>query len=80
MNDQEMRQIMATTVAATTGELSDIELTVLSIVAQTDQSPHGRKFDYDAVKHLFTENDGTKMHSETKIALAAVVQSRLFNT
>ncbi len=71
---------MAATIAVTTDDLSDIELTVLSIVAQTDQDPRGRKFNYDAVEHLFTENDGTRMHSETKIALAAVVEARLFNT
>ncbi len=80
MNEQKMRQIMAATVATTTNELSDTELAVLNIVAQTDQSPHEKIFDYANVEHLFTENDGTRMHPETKIALAAVVQSRLFNT
>ncbi len=33
MNEQEMRQIMAATVAVTTDELSDDELAVLNIVA-----------------------------------------------
>ena len=79
MNEQEMRQIMAATVAVITDELSDDELAVLNIVAQFDQNPHGRKFDYKLVEGLFTENNGTKMHSETKIALANVVNSRLFN-
>lgn len=79
MNEQKMRQIMAATVAATTAKLSNEELIVLNIVAQTDQDPRNRKFDYKLVKGLFTENSGTKMHSETKVALAAVVESRLFN-
>ena len=79
MNEQQMRQIMAATVAVTTRELSDTELIVLNLVAQTDQDPHGKKFDYKLVAGLFTENNGTKLHSETKIALANVVNSRLFN-
>ena len=79
MNDQQMRQIVAATVSITTNQLSDAELAVLNIVAQTDQDPRGRKFDYKLVKGLFTENNGMKMHSETKVALANVVNSRLFN-
>ena len=77
MNEQQMRQIMATTVAVTTAELSDTELIVLNLVAQLDQNPHDRKFDYKLVEGLFTEDGGTKMHSETKIALANVVNYRL---
>ncbi len=79
MNEQQMRQIMANTVAVTTNQLSDAELAVLNIIAQTDQDPHDRKFDYKLVEGLFTKNNGTKMHPETKIALANVVNSRLFN-
>lgn len=79
MDETQMRQIMATTVAVTTAELSDDELAVLNIVVQLDQNPHERKFDYKLVEGLFTENNGTKMHPETKIALANVVNSRLFN-
>jgi len=77
MDEQQMRQIMAATVAVTTAELSDTELIVLNLVAQTDQDPHGRKFDYKLVEGLFTEDSGTKMHPETKIALTNVVNSRL---
>lgn len=77
MKDEKMRQIMAVIVSLTCNELTDIELAVLNNVAQLDQSPHNRLFDYEKVKELFTERDGTRMHEETKIALAAVVIKRL---
>ena len=65
------------TVALVCQELSDIELAVLNNVAQCDFDPHGRLFDYERVKHLFTEAGGTQMHEETKQALAMVVGRRL---
>jgi hypothetical protein len=58
-------------------DLSDIELAVLNNVAQLDQDPHGRLFDYEKVKELFTERNGERMHEETKVALADVVNIRL---
>lgn len=72
-----MTKEMYTVVAVVCKDLSDIELAVLNNVAQCDFNPKGRLFDYDRVKHLFTEDNGTKMHSETKDALAAVVLRRL---
>ncbi len=58
-------------------DLSDLELAVLNNVAQTDFNPKGRLFDYERVKHLFTEDNGTRMHDDIKDALAAVVLRRL---
>lgn len=77
MNEQEMREMMVTTVNMATEGLSDIELAVLNNVAQLDSNPHGRTFDYDTVKGLFTEAGDLRMHEETKIALASVVSRRL---
>ncbi len=70
-------QIMSALVTLTCDELSDIELAVLNNTAQLDQDPHDRLFDYDKVKGLFTEHNGIRMHKETKIALANVVNIRL---
>lgn len=63
-------------VAAVCDRLSDTELAGLNLVAQLDQDPHNRSF-YDKAAALFTENNGTKMHPETKLALMAVVDDRL---
>lgn len=68
---------MATVVGVICQELSDIELVILNNVARCDFSPHGRKFDYEKVKSLFTEDGGERMHEETKLALARVVGLRL---
>lgn len=75
MNEQQMRQVMA--VSMSTDELTDLELAVLNNVAQLNMDPRGRVFDYDRVRALFTESDGTRMHHETKLALSAVVNRRL---
>ena len=78
MNTEEKnRANMYAIVSLVCDKLSDIELNVLSLVAQFDQDPHDRLFDYDKVVSLFTENKGTKMHDETKLALMAVVDDRL---
>jgi hypothetical protein len=77
MNQNQMREIMIKTVMLTCDELSDIELAVLNNTAQMDMDPHGRLFDYEKVKGLFTERSGTRMHEETKVALASVVNIRL---
>lgn len=58
-------------------DLTNEELAVLHLVSITDDSPHGRLFDYNKVKPLFTEANGTRMHSMTKEALAVIVGQRL---
>ncbi len=77
MNEDKMKAVMANIVSIACDKLTDKELAVLNIVAMFDQLPHNRLFDYEKVKSLFTQNDGTKMHEETKIALAVTVNSRL---
>jgi hypothetical protein len=76
MDEQAMREIMAKTVYVCTRNLTDDELLVLSTVAITDADPHGRLFDYEKVAHLFTQDNGTRMHEETKVALFRVVSTR----
>lgn len=74
MTEQEMRANMVVIVKLTTDELTDIELAALNTVAQLDQDPKGRCFNYEVVKPLF---DNDRMHEETKLALAQIVNDRL---
>lgn len=77
MDEKEMCRITtASVVLLICDKLTDEELIALSLVAQFGGSPHGREFDYEKVKSLFTEANGTKMHDETKLALAVVVNKR----
>ncbi len=76
-SEEKNRAIMYKVVSLVCDELGDMELNVLSLVAQLDQDPHNRLFNYDKVESLFTENNGTKMHRETKLVLSAVVNDRL---
>lgn len=77
MNEQKMRQIMTASVAMITNKLTDLELAILNKIAQSDIDPHSRALDYDKVKTLFTVNNGTRMHEETKVALDVIVNRRL---
>jgi hypothetical protein len=77
MSEQQMQAIMASAVHVACSHLTDDELAALNLVAQLDIDPHNRVFDYNRVAHLFTERNGTKMHEETKNALAQVVNMRL---
>lgn len=81
MNKKEatIKENILAAVIRTCKELSDIELAALNTIAQLDLDPHNRLFDYEKVKHLFTEENGTQMHTETKIALAAIANIRLSN-
>lgn len=77
MDTDKIKAMMTATVSMTCDQLTSQELAVLNIVAQLDGSPYGRIFDYEKVKALFTAADGTRMHEETKLALAEVVSRRL---
>lgn len=77
MNENQMMGIMATVVDMICDKLTDLELAVLNNCVQLDSDPHGRLFDYETVKMLFTENNGTRAHDVTKEALARVVNARL---
>lgn len=77
MDEQEMKKFMDISIDMETRELTNLELAALNIVAQLNEDPRGRLFDYEKVKGLFTEDNGTRMHVETKMALAIVVNERL---
>lgn len=77
MDEMIMRQIVIKGVSLICNELSDLELAVLNNIAQLDGDPRNRLFDYEKVEGLFTEANGTRMHNETKIALASIVNNRL---
>ena len=63
-------------VSAATADLTDAELVALNDAAQVGRDPHSIG-GYPKISDLFTENGGTRMHRETRIALAAVTLSRL---
>ncbi len=63
-------------VSAATEGLTAAELAALNEAVQTGHDPHSID-SYPKISDLFTENGGTHMHRETRIALAAVTLSRL---
>lgn len=56
--------------------LEDYELAALNLVVHSGFDPRP-VMGYEKVKHLFSENDRTKMHEETKQAFIRVVNIRL---
>lgn len=77
MSKSILMRIAVASVKMTCDALTDLELAALNLVAQTDQDPRDRVFDYQQVKGLFTESGGTRMHEMTKMALAKIVNERL---
>jgi hypothetical protein len=75
--DLTMLGVIVSQVRMAVADMSNADLAVLNICAQLDQDPRNRAFDYDKVSFLFTDNNGTKMHTMTKEALAIVVNERL---
>jgi len=63
-------------VSVATEDLTDAELVALNDAAQAGRDPHSIG-GYPKISDLFTENGGTRMHRETRVALAAVTLSRL---
>ena len=63
-------------VSVATKDLTDAELIALNDAVQTGRDPHSIG-GYPQISDLFTENGGTRMHRETRVALAAVTLSRL---
>jgi hypothetical protein len=59
-----------------TENLTEAELVALNETAQTGCDPHSIG-GYPQLGDLFTEDNGRRMHRETRIALAAVTLSRL---
>jgi hypothetical protein len=63
-------------VSVATEDLTDAELVALNDVVQSGRDPQSIG-GYPMISDLFTENCGTQMHRETRIALAAVTLTRL---
>jgi hypothetical protein len=63
-------------VRAATEDFTAAELAALNEVAQTGRDPHSIG-GYTQISDLFTEDNGRRLHRETRIALAAVTLSRL---
>jgi hypothetical protein len=63
-------------VSAATEDLTAAELAALNEAVQTGRDPHSIS-GYPKISDLFTENGGTRIHRETRVALAAVTLSRL---
>jgi hypothetical protein len=59
-----------------TEDLTDAELVALNEAAQTGSDPHAIG-SYSQMSDLFTEDNGRRLHRETRRALAAVTLSRL---
>ncbi len=66
-----------TSVAMACRSLSDEQLNALNICMILNTDPHGRLFDYETVKHLFTENNGTRAHNEVKESVEYLTFQRL---
>ena len=66
---------MSAIVSLACKNLSDDEVLALNLAAQLGTDPRG-VLGYDKVNYLFTEQNGTRMHAETKDALAAVIVQR----
>jgi hypothetical protein len=59
-----------------TEDLTNAELVALNEIAQMGHDPHSIG-SYPQVSDLFTEDNGSRMHRETRRALAAVTLARL---
>ena len=63
-------------VSEATEDLTDTELAALNEAVQAGRDPHSIG-GYPKISDLFTAEGGTRMHRETRVALAAVTLSRL---
>ena len=63
-------------VRMTTNQLTDEELAAIYNAATAGFNPVG-VLGYEKAKPLFTEHDGTRMHSETLAALSLIIGERL---
>jgi len=78
MNESQIADALATTVAMITDDLTDIQLRSLNLCMQLGANPRGEgwTFSYSAVAPLFTEANGTRMEQAVKEALVRVVAER----
>lgn len=71
-----MRARMAAAVSIACEALTNDELAGMNLAVQLGINPTTRA-GYDKIAHLFTEDNGTRMHDETAAALARVALRRL---
>lgn len=69
-SENEMRQRTRNLVFWLTAEMTDDELATLITCARSGLKPQAGIFDTLVIHILFTEDNGTKMHTETILALA----------
>ncbi len=72
----DMRNLYCTLVSMSCEQLTDLELAAINDAAQAGFDPRPVR-GYEKIKHLFTESEGLKMHSDGLDALAGVVLQRL---
>jgi len=77
MNRDIIHNQLAVAAEIATRGLKTDELVSLNLVASSGLDPHDRLFDYEAVKHLFTEGEGTKCHAAVREAISLATMKRL---
>ena len=70
-------KIMLPQVALACTDLSNRELNALYLSIQLGQNPK-YVMGYEKIAHLFTEEDGVKMHDVTETAFRLIARNRLF--
>jgi hypothetical protein len=68
--------LMYTAVLMNTRELTDVEIASANLIIQMDLDPKEMEW-YPKISGLFTEDKGTRVHSDVKDILAAIVLDRL---
>ena|SRR5260221_8480666 len=76
LSEQQIMQIMVTTVGKTCEALTDVELNAIYMVALLGSNPT-HVGGYEKVKSLFTEQNETRMHPTTVDALEIVWRNRI---
>jgi hypothetical protein len=57
--------------------LSDAQLVVLNLAIASGRTDLSSFDGYDEIEHLFTEQNGTKMHHDVSVAFHSIVVGRL---
>lgn len=76
MDEKGMKDIMYRTVASTCSRLGINELAPLALAVELGTDPRP-VVGYSEIKSLFTENNETEMHKETKDAFLTYVYRRM---
>ena len=74
---KDYNESMVKSVRLVTNQLTDDELVAISMAGMLGTNPTG-VLGYEKAKTLFTEQDGTRMHSLTAEIVNAICQQRVF--